>query len=149
MVNNIDCFVDNMQLGIANSLTRLLHSENSEVLNEIRQSTYICDDELFQQRENCKNCLSILSLNCQSLHAKFDYIKLLIDKFVHNNYPLQVVCLQETWISSETDLSPYIISDYHLNSTPHYASSHGGLVIYLRVIPCQITQCPKRLRPRF
>ena len=131
MANNINCFVDNMQLGIANSLTHLLHSENSEELNEIRHSPYICDDELFQQRKNWKNGLSILSLNCQSLHAKFDYIKLLIDKFVHNNCPLQVICLQETWISSETDLSPYIIPGYHLISTPHYASSHGGLVIYL------------------
>ena len=131
MANNINSFVDNMQLGIANSLTHLLHSENSEELNDVRHSPYISDDELFQQRVNCKNGLSILSLNCQSLHAKFDYIKLLIDKFVHNNCPLQVVCPQETWISSGTDLSPYIIPGYHLISTPHYASSHGGLVIYL------------------
>ena len=131
MANNINSFVDNMQLGIANSLTHLLHSENSEELNDVRHSPYISDDELFQQRVNCKNGLSILSLNCQSLHAKFDYIKLLIDKFVHNNCPLQVVCLQETWISSGTDLSPYIIPGYHLISTPHYASSHGGLAIYL------------------
>ena len=42
-----------------------------------------------------------------------------------------MVCLQETWISSGTDLSPYIIPGYHLISNPHYASSHGGLVIYL------------------
>ena len=41
-----------------------------------------------------------------------------------------MVCLQETWISSGTDLSPYIIPGYHLISTPHYALSHGGLVIY-------------------
>ena len=131
MANNINSFVDNMQLGIANSLTHLLHSENSEELNDVRHSPYIGDDELFQQRVNCKNGLSILSLNCQSLHSKFDYIKLLIDKFVHNNCPLQVVCLQETWISSGTDLSPYIIPGYHLISTPHYDWSHGGLVIYL------------------
>ena len=88
-----------------------MHSENSEELNGIRHSPYISD--------------------CQSLHAKFDYIKLLIDKFVHNKCHLQVICLPGTWISSETDLSPYIIPGYHLISTPHYASSHGGLVIYL------------------
>ena len=96
MANNINNFVDNMQLGIANSLTHLLHSENSEELNEIRHSQYISDVELFQRRENYKNGLSVLSLNCQSLTAKFDYIKLLIDKFVHNKCHLQVVCLQET-----------------------------------------------------
>ena len=131
MANTINRFVDNMQLSIETLLTHLLHSENSDELNVIRHSPYISDDELFQQRVNCKNRLSILSLNCQSLHAKFDYIKLLIEKFMHNNCPLQVLCLQETWISSGTDLSPYIIPGYHLILTPHYASSHGGLLIYL------------------
>ena len=85
MANNFNSFVDNMQFSTTNLLTHLLHSENNEELNEIRHSPYISDDELFQQRVNCKNGLSILSLNCQSLQAKFDYIKLLIDKFVHNN----------------------------------------------------------------
>ena len=82
MAKNINSFVDNMQFSTTNLLTHLLHSENNEELNEIRHSPYISDDELFQQRVNCKNGLSILSLN---LHAKFDYIKLQIDKFVHNN----------------------------------------------------------------
>ena len=54
MANNINSFVGNMQLSIANSLTHLLHSENSEELNDIRHSPYISDDELFQQRINCK-----------------------------------------------------------------------------------------------
>ena len=74
VANNINSSVDNMQLTIANSLTHLLHSENSEELNEIRHPPNISDHELFQQLENCKNDLSILSLNCQSLQAKFDYI---------------------------------------------------------------------------
>ena len=108
MANTINRFVDNIQLSIETSLTHLLHSENSDEPNAIRHSPYFSDDELFQQCVNCKNGLSILSLNCQSLHAKFDYIKLLIEKFVHNNCSLQVLCLQETWISSGTDLCEII-----------------------------------------
>ena len=57
-------------------------------------------------------------------------IKLLLDKFSCNNCPLQVICLQETWFTANTDLSPYIIPGYHI-STGRYASNHGGLVIYL------------------
>ena len=45
--------------------------------------------------------------------------------------PLQAICLQETWFSSETDLSLYSIPGYHMISTGNYASNHGGLVIYL------------------
>ena len=74
--------------------------------------------------------MNILSMNCQSLHAKFDYVRLLIDKF-KNNSALQVVCLQESWFSADTDLSLYMIPGYHLISTGRYASNHGGLVIYL------------------
>ena len=63
MANTINRFVDNMQLSIETSLTHLLHSENSDELNVIRHSPYISDDELFQQRVNCKNGLSILQMS--------------------------------------------------------------------------------------
>ena len=70
-------------------------------------------------------------LNFQSLHAKFDHIKVLVDKFSNNNTPIQVLCLQESWFSTNTDLSLYKIPGYHVISTGHYASNQGGLVIYL------------------
>ena len=131
MANDINNFVDNMDLNISNSFTHMLDTENSDELNVIRCSPYITDDLLLQSMENRKYGLNILSLNCQSLHAKFDYIRLLIDKFMQKDCPLQAICLQETWFSSETDLSLYSIPGYHMISTGHYASNHGGLVIYL------------------
>ena len=131
MANDINNFVDNMDLNISNSFTHMLDTENSDELNVIRCSPYITDDLLLQFMENRKYGLNILSLNCQSLHAKFDYIRLLIDKFMQKDCPLQAICLQETWFSSETDLSLYSIPGYHMISTGHYASNHGGLVIYL------------------
>ena len=131
MANHVNAFVDNVHLNISNSFTHILDAENNDELNTIRCSPYSSDDLVIQSRENCENGLSIVSLNCQSLHAKFDYIRLLIDKFANNNCALQVLCLQESWFSSETDLSPYIIPGYHMISTGHFASNHGGLVIYL------------------
>ena len=131
MANEINCFVDNMQLNSSNSLTHLLNTDDNEELNVIRHSPYISDDQLLQYRSITQNGLSVFSLNCQSLHAKFDYIKLLIETFQLKNCALQVVCLQETWVSSDTDLSLYMIPGYHLISTSHYASSHGGLIMYL------------------
>ena len=101
------------------TFTHLLQSDDTEELNVIRHLPYK------------QNGLSILSLNCQSLYAKFDYIKILIEKFQHNNCSLQVICLQEWWFSNDTDLSLYMIPGYHLISTSHSASTHGGLVMYL------------------
>ena len=124
-------FMDNMRLNEVNSLTYLLNTDDSDELNIIRHSPYFSDDDLLKWSTFHKNGLSIdlLSLNCQSLHAKFDYIKLLIDTFEAKYCPHQVLCLQKSWFSSDTDLSPYVISGYHLISTGHYASNHGGLVI--------------------
>ena len=42
-----------------------------------------------------------------------------------------MICLQESWFSNDTDLSLCMIPGYHLISTSHYASTHGGLVMYL------------------
>ena len=65
------------------------------------------DEELIQYRIHVKNGLSLLNLNCQSPHANFDYIKLLMS----DNCPLHVICLQETWFPSDTDLSLNEIPD--------------------------------------
>ena len=129
--NDINNFVDNMHLNISNSFSHMLDTENSDELIVIRYSPYITDDLLFQSRENHKLGLSIVSLNYQSLHAKFDYIQLLIEKFMKNDCPLQAMCLQKIWFPPETDLSLYIIPRYHMISTGHYASNHSGLAIYL------------------
>ena len=131
MANDVNDFVDNMHLNISNSFTHMLDTENNDELNAIRCSPYITDDLLLQSGKNRNHGLSIVSLNCQSLHAKFDYIRLLIDKFMKNDCPFQAICLQETWFSPETDLSLYIIPVYHLISTGHFTSNHSGLVIYL------------------
>ena len=45
-----------------------------------------------QSRIGVQNGLNILSLNCQSLHAKFDYFKLATEKYMSKNCPLQVIC---------------------------------------------------------
>ena len=72
-------------LNEVNSLTHLLNTDDSGELNIIRHSPYFNDDYLLQSSTFHKNRLNILSINCQSLHAKFDYIKSLIDKFSANN----------------------------------------------------------------
>ena len=130
MANNINSLVNGVQLDIMNSLTHLLDTAESEELNVIQHSPYFGNDELINSNLHDKYTFSIVSLNCQSLHAKFDYIKVLVDIFINNNTPIRVICLQESWFSTDTDLSLYNIPGYHI-STGHYASNHGGLVIYL------------------
>ena len=85
-----------MHLNISNSFTHLLDIESNEELNVIRHSPYSSDDELIESRINYTTSLNILSMNWQSLHAKFDYVILHV-LIENNNCALQVVCLQESW----------------------------------------------------
>ena len=45
-----------------------------------------------------------MSLNCQSLGSKFDYIPLLLNSFEQYEKTIQVLCLQETWIEDADSL---------------------------------------------
>ena len=65
--------MDGVQLDTMNLLTHLLNTAESEELNAIQHSPYFGDDELINSNVHDKYTFSIVSLNCQSLHAKFDY----------------------------------------------------------------------------
>lgn len=78
-----------------------------------------------------KETIKILSLNCQSLNAKFSEFQLYIKNFTQSNYKFNVICLQETWLDSNSDLSLLQLEDYTLISQSRSCSAHGGVCIYL------------------
>ena len=85
MANSINSFVNGVQLDMMNSLTHLLKTAESEELNAIQHSPYFGDDDLINSNVHDKYTFSIVGLNCQSFHAKFDFIKVLVDKCINNN----------------------------------------------------------------
>ena len=68
-----------------NLLTHPLKTAESEELNAIQHSPYVGDDDLINSNLHDKCIFSIVGLNCQSFHAKFDFIKVLVDKCINNN----------------------------------------------------------------
>lgn len=132
--DTINTCLNNILSG-SNSLTHLLdfNDEYSELLESISPSYYYSEDEVVLKCAANKNSCHILSLNCQSLQAKFDLIKLLLNKFHIKNSPIQIICLQETWFknSDKIDLSMYNIEGYNLLTFDCHASSHGGLAFYI------------------
>ena len=73
----------------------------------------------------------VLSLNCQSLAAKFDQLQIYINTYNNFDYRLSAICLQETWLTADSDLSLFQIEGYNLISTGRSSSAHGGVAIYL------------------
>ena len=91
-------FIHNMGLDERNSLSHLLDQISPEIENEttvIEHSKYYNDVEFKNVLQNANSKISMLSLNCQSINAKFDKLKLFLED-VNTEYPISVICIQES-----------------------------------------------------
>ena len=134
MAEVINTFLDNEILTDQSSLTHLLdydEEESDNLINSFKPSLYYTMTN-FINKIDTDTC-TIMSLNCQSLNAKFSDIKLMLDVFAEFNKPIQVLCLQETWLENSDldDMGQFHIDDYHLITKNRYASNHGGLAFYI------------------
>jgi exonuclease III len=75
--------------------------------------------------------LSVMSLNIQSLPAKYsDLFAFITDRSIHNNAP-DIICLQEVWNVLDVNLFP--LPGYHpLICTLRSKSPGGGVGIYIK-----------------
>ena len=96
-----------------------------------QQSPYYDNMGFIEIIQNKTNSFIILSLNCQSISAKFDQLKIYIENYNSSHSRLSAVCLQETWLTADSDLSLLQIEGYNLISKGKSCSAHGGIAIYL------------------
>ena len=105
MANN-NSFIYNTGLNRENSLTHLLYVISPEIENEIDliKSSKCYDDKDFKVILNSiNNGICIVSLNCQSINAKFEKLKLFLDD-VNTQNPISVICIQESWGHEKIDI---------------------------------------------
>ena len=75
---------------------------------------------------------TVLSLNTQSLPAKFTDITLLIDELRTHNCYVDVINFQETWFTDNTYYAYLNISGYTMYVQPATCSTHSGLITYIK-----------------
>ena len=81
---------------------------------------------------NNRDKFNILSLKCESINAKIDQIRLKLAQYKEGGCEFDAICLQETWLSEDSDKSLLCIEDYALVSLGKTCSTRGGLIIYLK-----------------
>ena len=130
--NNTHTFIiNNTTFSTENSLTHLLDTDEPEdEIANIKLSKYTDINTLSESLRSAKSSLSILSLNSQSLNAKFDDFQIAIEQLNRNNQ-ISVICIQETWLSSESPTSLFDLPNYQLILRSKYCSNHGGLITYM------------------
>ena len=77
------------------------------------------------------NLFGVLSLNSQSILAKFHSLEALISTMKSQGIHFPVICIQETWLSDESKLAMVKLDGYQTFYTKAPSSSHGGLITYV------------------
>ena len=75
---------------------------------------------------------SLLSLNCQSIQAKFDLLKAHLHSLHLSGCEFDVICLQETWLTHHHNLSLLQLEGYKLVTGLPSCSLHGGVGLYIK-----------------
>ena len=133
--NISNSFMNNTGLNITNSFTHLIQHISTDLENEtdlIEHSKYYSETKFIEMYNETSSEISILNLNCGSLNAKYDKLKIFLN-IVDPHSQITCITLQETWCNDSTDLSQFIIPGYTMISKPKQAnvSEHGGLIIYV------------------
>ena len=107
------------------------NDENFEIPN-IGHSAYIDTSELTKYLVDHKNEFTILSLNIQSINAKFNYLHALLVELAEKELCFSAVCLQESWLAVNSDVSRLEIPNYKMfHQGKSRCSNHGGLLTYV------------------
>ena len=94
-------------------------------------SSYITISDIQSIINNHDKEFSILSLNTQSINAKFDKIYAIVNSLSSLGHHFSAICLQETWLRNDADISLFSIPGYRLIHQGSKCTKHGGLIIYL------------------
>ena len=81
--------------------------------------------------QNSHNEFITLSLNIQSIHAKFNQLYTIVSKLSSMGLYFGATCLQEIWLASDADLSLLQLPGYNIIHQGSKCTKHGGLLIYL------------------
>ena len=131
-MNDTNNFRDDDGLSKFTFLTHLLNDENSTATCDIEliiHSPYFSETD-FQRLQFKNGRLSIMSLNFQSINAKFDELQLSVNR-VNKVDEIGVVCLQETWTSEKDDISLFQMPNYNLFHKGKKCCNHSGIFMYV------------------
>ena len=67
--------------------------------------------------------LNVLSLNIQSINAKFDEFKIALDQ-LNNKRSINIICIQETWVDSTTDTCVFKLPNYQKRGDDELYTNH-------------------------
>ena len=124
--------------GTENDLNHILaNNEDSEdELENFSTSNYVAMTDIRSIFQNGQSDFVIATLNIQSINAKFDNLYAIVNNLSASGQYFGAICLQETWLTSDADVTLFEIPGYKLIHQGSRCTRHGGLIIYLHEQYC-------------
>ena len=124
--------------GTENDLNNVLSTfvDSEHEIPNFCHSRYIDMSEIQSIFQNNYSEFLILTLNIQSVNAKFNNLYPVINNLASHGLYFGAICLQETWTSNDSDLSLLQLPGYQLIHQCSKCTMHGGLIIYLNENYC-------------
>ena len=115
-----------------NNLVNILDMDTNELL-EMPPSLYYEIDELkkLSNTTGTNKHFSILSMNIQSIHSKFHELEVFIETLHNIDFKFNIICLQECWLSDQTDSISIQLPGYDCIVQGRSISASGGLVTFV------------------
>ena len=116
-----------------NNLNEIMKNfENADFeMTTFGDSPYIETDKLHASLSPHQKRFSILSINIQSINAKYDKLIALLSSLDEIKFKFSAICIQETWLTQNQDISLFQIPGYNLVHKGKVCSEHGGLITYI------------------
>lgn len=117
----------------ANNLNEILKNfEDADFeIQTFGESPYLEIDKLHSVLLPNHKDFTVLSINIQSINAKFDQLFTLVSNLNEQNITFSAICIQETWLTQNQDTSLFQIPGYNCIHQGRLCSEHGGLITYL------------------
>jgi hypothetical protein len=106
-------------------------SDEYEIPTLFSHSPYFDDTGFIDLMKEKAQSFKVLSLNCQSINAKINELRLYLNFYEMNNITISAICLQETWLGSDFNQCLLEFDNYNFISKGKHCSTHGGVAIYL------------------
>ena len=124
--------------GTENDLNHILSTfvDSEDEINNFSTSNYVAMADIQSIFQTGQSDFVIATLNIQSINAKFDNLYAIMNNLSASGQYFGAVCLQETWLTSDADVTLFDIPGYKLIHQGSRCTRHGGLIIYLHEKYC-------------
>ena len=97
----------------------------------IHHSPYYSPSQMPNHIKFREGFFGVLSLNAQSIQAKFSNLEAFIALMHSQDIHFPVICIQETWLNDNSRLPLVSLNGYQTFHSNASSSTHGGLITYV------------------